>query len=119
MSKLDRRTFLKVLGAGTAGAFSTSPLMNAFADPTASSKDCFIFIHQSGGWDVTLWADPRNRRIDIIEPATLDTITTAGLTGWVDDPFNDGSATSGSRSSRRETSASVRRWAPSPTSSIG
>ena len=91
MSKLDRRTFLKILGAGTAGAFSTSPLMNAFADPTASSKDCFIFIHQSGGWDVTLWADPRNRRVDIIEPATLDTITSAGLTGWVDDPFNDGS----------------------------
>ena len=33
MNKLDRRTFLKVLGAGTAMSFGTSPLMNAFADP--------------------------------------------------------------------------------------
>jgi uncharacterized protein (DUF1501 family) len=91
MKKLDRRTFLKILGAGTAASFGTSPLLNAFADPNAASKDYFIFIHQSGGWDVTLWSDPRNRRVDIIEPATLDTITSAGITGWVDDPLNDGS----------------------------
>lgn len=97
MSKLDRRTFLKVLGAGAAGAFSTHPLMKAFAAPTPSSKDCFIFIHQSGGWDVTLWSDPRNRRVDIIEPATLETITSTGVTGWIDEPLDDGSGDVGFR----------------------
>ena len=67
----SRRTFLKVLGAGAAAAFSSGPIARALAD-SSNSKEFFILIHQAGGWDVTLWADPRNSRKGgyIGDPAT-------------------------------------------------
>ena len=82
---MNRRTFLKVLAGGAAGAsFSTSRLFNAFADGGAMSKEFFIIIHQSGGWDVTLWSDPRNERKGLVEPASTDWLqNTQGITKWV------------------------------------
>ena len=88
---MKRRNFLKVLGASAVGTFATQPLLRALADANTSSRECFIIIHQSGGWDVTLWSDPRNENKGLVDPATTATVTTAGLTGWVDQPLADGS----------------------------
>ena len=86
-----RRTFLKVLGSA-AGAFAASPLLEAFADPATASNEFFIFIHQSGGWDVTLWSDPRFEQSDLVDPATLDVIDNAGgrVHHWTDKTLADG-----------------------------
>src|SRR6478735_4207183 len=78
---IDRRTFLKVLGAGAAGAFVSTPLLRAFAESSAS-KEYFILIHAAGGWDVTLWADPRNERKGLMEPASTDNTDLTALTHW-------------------------------------
>ena len=61
MNDLDRRRFLKVLGAGAGAAFASVPLYRAFAGASGGEDEFFIFIHASGGWDVTLWADPAQR----------------------------------------------------------
>jgi hypothetical protein len=45
-------------------------------------EDFFIFIHAAGGWDVTLWADPRNERKGLVEPASTDNTETGPLTHW-------------------------------------
>lgn len=89
----SRRRFLKVLGAGVAGAFTAAPLMRALA-ADANSKEFFIIIHQAGGWDVTLWSDPRNSRQGnyIGDPATTDDVDTSKITGWVDQDL-DGDST--------------------------
>ncbi|MEO7092024.1 MAG: twin-arginine translocation signal domain-containing protein [Polyangiales bacterium] len=79
MSNQSRRTFLKVLGGGAAAGMLASPLYRAIADPAANDSEFFVFVHASGGWDVTLWADPRNERKGIIEPASTATIDTQGL----------------------------------------
>src|SRR6266481_5135242 len=81
---LRRRTFLKILGAGAAGAISSRPLMQALADNPDNSREFFIVIHQAGGWDVTLWSDPRNERKGLVEPASTDSVVTTGVTNWVD-----------------------------------
>jgi uncharacterized protein (DUF1501 family) len=88
----NRRTFLKVLGGATA-AFTCAPLMRAFAagSSTDASKDeFFVIIHASGGWDVTLWSDPRNQRQGLIDPATTDDVNSANIRNWVDKPLPDG-----------------------------
>lgn len=77
---MQRRTLLKLLGGGIA-ALAARPFW-AIADAAPSSDDYFIFIHAAGGWDVTLWSDPRNERKGIIEPASTGTVSTAGLTHW-------------------------------------
>jgi len=51
------------------------------AAPKASG-DYFIFIHAAGGWDVTLWADPRNERKGLVEPASTDNTDIAPLAHW-------------------------------------
>src|SRR6267142_3867710 len=84
MSSHDRRMFLKILGAGAAAGFASAPLIRAFADSPSDSKDFFIIIHQAGGWDVTLWSDPRNENKGLVEPASSDNIVSAGITNWVD-----------------------------------
>jgi Protein of unknown function (DUF1501) len=86
-----RRKFLKLLGLGAAGTLLHDPLSRAFAQLPADSKDFFIVIHQAGGWDVTLWSDPRNQAKGLIEPATTDSCQTDGVTGWVDQKLDDGS----------------------------
>lgn len=84
MSAMRRRSFLKAMGAGVAGGLASGPLMRALADCSNASSEFFILIHASGGWDVTLWADPRNEFSKHIDPATLATIDPTGLDGWKD-----------------------------------
>jgi hypothetical protein len=80
---ISRRHFLKVLGSAGAGmAAAQLPLMEAFAAAPAASDEFFIFVHASGGWDVTLWSDPRNERKGIVEPASTDNTDLTALTHW-------------------------------------
>ncbi len=87
----QRRTFLKVLGAGAA-ATATSPMFEALAQmmPGAPTTEFFIFIHAAGGWDITVSLDPRSAKQDIVTPASTDTIDTSGLLHWDDAPMRDG-----------------------------
>lgn len=87
----QRRTFLKVLGAGAAAA-TTSPMFEALAQmmPGAPSTEFFIFIHAQGGWDITVSLDPRNVKQDIVMPASTDSIDPSGLLHWTDAPVRDG-----------------------------
>jgi hypothetical protein len=86
---LDRRTFLKLLGGGAAAsAVASVPLLRALAESGAngskSDGEFFVFVHASGGWDVTLWADPRNTAVGIVDPATTENTDTGALRRWVD-----------------------------------
>jgi uncharacterized protein (DUF1501 family) len=87
-----RRSFLRA-AAGGALALATGPVPRALADAPAGDTEFFVFIHASGGWDVTLWADPRNEKRGIVEPATTDNTDVAQLHRWVDAP-HDGDAKS-------------------------
>jgi hypothetical protein len=71
----DRRRFLKGLAYGCAGAAAAtlgSPVLRAFAD--MPQHEFFIFILASGGWDVTLWSDPRWEDQGLVNAATDDTV---------------------------------------------
>src|SRR5205807_3385127 len=48
----------------------------------ARSDEFFVFVHAAGGWDVTLWADPRNERKGLIEPASTDNTEVGPLAHW-------------------------------------
>jgi hypothetical protein len=76
---MRRRTALQVLGAGAAAlAFRRS-----FAKAAqAKSDEFFVFIHAVGGWDVSLWSDPRNERRGIVEPASTDNTDTHAVRLW-------------------------------------
>src|SRR5947209_3498322 len=78
-----RRHFLKVLGS-VGGGFAAAqlPLMEAFAAGATAADEFFVFIHASGGWDVTLWSDPRNERVGLVEPASTDNTDLTALTHW-------------------------------------
>src|ERR1700761_7204480 len=80
-----RRSFLRA-AAGGALAFGLSPVPRVLADTSASENEFFVFLHASGGWDVTLWADPRNEKRGIIDPATTENTDTSQLHRWVDAP---------------------------------
>jgi Protein of unknown function (DUF1501) len=85
-----RRTFLKVLSAGAASAVAGLPTIASMADvAAASSPDFFVFIIALGGWDVTLWADPRNELRGIVHPASTENTDTGPLKRWVDAPLGD------------------------------
>jgi hypothetical protein len=88
MSGTDRRRFLKVLGAAGAASFMSFPLGRALADPPEARDEFFIFIHASGGWDVTLWSDPRNERVGLVEPASTDNTDVTNLRRWVAAPLD-------------------------------
>lgn len=75
---MQRRSVLKLFGAGAASLAFRKPLWAAVA-PT---DEFFIFVHASGGWDVTLWADPRNERKGLVEPASTDNTDIGPLTHW-------------------------------------
>ena len=62
---MERRSVLKMFGAGAA----TLALRPLWAAPSASTDEFFVFVHASGGWDVTLWADPRNEKLGLVAPA--------------------------------------------------
>src|SRR5271154_3258084 len=79
----SRRSFLRA-AAGGAFALASSPLTRALADTPAGETEFFVFVHASGGWDVTLWADPRNEKRGIVDPATTDNTDTSQLHRWVD-----------------------------------
>jgi hypothetical protein len=78
---MKRRTFLTALGGGAAALALRKPLWAAATAPTASDE-FFIFIHAAGGWDVTLWADPRNERKGLVDPASSENTDLAPLTHW-------------------------------------
>lgn len=89
-----RRTFLKLLGAGASTALVGLPPLSSIAAATeASPADFFIFIHASGGWDVTLWADPRNELRGIVHPASTENTDTAPLRLWRDVPLEGANKT--------------------------
>ncbi len=93
MHRPTRRTFLRTLGAAAGAALVHGPLGQALADPALGETrvpegEFFVFIHAAGGWDVTLWSDPRNERRGLIEPASTDNTDTAGIRRWVDAPLD-------------------------------
>ena len=83
MNDLNRRRFLKVLGTGAGAAFASLPLYRAFAGASGGEDEFFIFIHASGGWDVTLWSDPRNEAKGLVDPASTSSVTITGIKRWV------------------------------------
>ena len=90
----NRRAFLKILGGLGASALASRPLFRVLADSPAGAKDeFFIFIHASGGWDVTLWSDPRNSLQGLIQPATTDVVDKTGVDLWTPKMLDDGSET--------------------------
>ena len=84
MTDLNRRKFLKVLGTGAGAAFASVPLYRAFAGASGGADEFFIFIHASGGWDVTLWSDPRNEAKGLVDPASTTSCTVTGVKRWVE-----------------------------------
>jgi len=75
---VNRRSVLKMFGAGAA----TAALRPLWAAPQPKSDEYFLFVHAAGGWDVTLWADPRNERTGLVEPASTDNTEIAPVTRW-------------------------------------
>jgi hypothetical protein len=75
---MRRRSFLHLLGGATAASLSRP----RWAAAATASDEFFIFVHAAGGWDVTLWADPRAERRGLVEPASTDNTDVAGLTHW-------------------------------------
>jgi uncharacterized protein (DUF1501 family) len=84
----SRRNFLRAAAGGAFAAAASSPLARALADTPAGDTEFFIFVHASGGWDVTLWADPRNEKRGIVDPATTENTDTSQLHRWVDAPHD-------------------------------
>lgn len=71
-----------------AGALA-SPLAAAMAQAApgrASSTEYFVLIHAQGGWDVTLFADPRFEAVGAMMPATTANQDVRGLRLWADGP---------------------------------
>jgi hypothetical protein len=92
----QRRTFLKVVGGGALAALTGLPderSIAAVAVAAAQSAEFFVFVHASGGWDVTLWADPRNEAKGLMQPASTDNTDTSQLKKWVDAPLAGGART--------------------------
>lgn len=86
----SRRTFLKLLSGGLVTAMTGLPDL-ALADvAVAQQSEFFIFIIALGGWDVTLWADPRNEMKGIVHPASTANTDTSQLKKWVDAPLAEG-----------------------------
>ncbi len=81
---MKRRDVLKVLMGGAAASMLRPSWVAANTPP----EDFFIFIHAAGGWDVTLWADPRNERKGLVEPASTTNLVTGGLKHWKDAPLD-------------------------------
>jgi hypothetical protein len=73
-----------------------APLGRALATAPAAQGEYFIFIHQFGGWDVTLATDPRNEEAGVATANELDPPQTAycntnGVSLWKDVPLRPGS----------------------------
>jgi hypothetical protein len=91
MMTTSRRTILRVLAASAAAAVTGLPTIDALADVTAhGDSEFFVFLIALGGWDVTLWADPRNELKGIVHPASTENTDTAQVKRWVDAPLDAG-----------------------------
>lgn len=90
---MNRRSFLKVLGSAAASGALSFPVVRALADAPIKTDDCFIVIHASGGWDVTLWSDPRNEFAGLVDPATEDIVDIDGVTNWKSKVLGEGKNT--------------------------
>jgi uncharacterized protein (DUF1501 family) len=78
---MNRRLFL-----GSLLGLSAIPLVQAA--PAAADSEFFIFVHANGGWDVTLWADPRNERKGIVDPASTQNTDSGLVRQWTDAPLD-------------------------------
>ena len=89
-----RRRFLKVLSGGALAALTELPL-TALAQAATKENDgeFFVFIHASGGWDVTLWSDPRNEAKGIVTPASTDNTDKGQVRLWTDAPLDGATKT--------------------------
>ncbi|MFO0593226.1 MAG: DUF1501 domain-containing protein [Polyangiaceae bacterium] len=90
---LTRRRWLQLacggaLSGAAAGVFR--PFLSAFAGGARTSDEFFVFIQAAGGWDVTLWSDPRHEKRGIIDPATTENLETSPLKRWTDSPLAGG-----------------------------
>jgi hypothetical protein len=88
--KTSRRTFLQAALASSVASWTTLSPLAALAGGAAASDEFFFFVHAAGGWDVTLWADPRNEKRGLIQPASTENTDTSQLKHWVDAPLADG-----------------------------
>ena len=81
MNNPGRRRFLQVLAGAGAGAMATmgGPILRALANSPDNANEFFIFIMAVGGWDVTLWSDPRNEAVGLVNPAATDNTDVAVL----------------------------------------
>ncbi len=94
MLRDDRRGFLKLFGGGALGVLAGSPLTRAIAaEPATTSDDFFVFLHCAGGWDVTLFSDPRTEATSIIDPPSTAFVDTAALRLWQDATLDANAAT--------------------------
>ena len=83
-----------MLGGGAVLGLAGMPFEETMAAAgAAEASEFFIFIHASGGWDVTLWADPRNEQKGLVQPASTDNTDTSMLKHWVDAPLEGGTRT--------------------------
>lgn len=92
---VSRRGWMKAtLGALAAGAAAglLRPVISAFADG-GSADEFFVFVQAAGGWDVTLWSDPRNEKQGIVDPASTDNLDPAYLKRWTSAPLASGART--------------------------
>ncbi|MFO0673031.1 MAG: DUF1501 domain-containing protein [Polyangiaceae bacterium] len=81
---ISRRAFLSGSAGGAAlGAGDVAPALAG----VAPSTEYFVLVHAAGGWDVTLWADPRNEKVGPLDPATTANQNTGGVRLWTDAPF--------------------------------
>jgi uncharacterized protein (DUF1501 family) len=83
----SRRSLLR---GGLSALFTAGPMARALAavPARAAETEFFVLIHAAGGWDVTLWADPRNTRAGLIEPASTANTDTGPLRLWVDEKLD-------------------------------
>ncbi len=85
----SRRRFLKVLSGSAVAALTGLPPLRSLADiGKANDGEFFVFIHASGGWDVTLWADPRNEMRGIVHPASTENTDKGQVRLWTDAPLD-------------------------------
>lgn len=87
---LPRRALLKAAAGAALSGVLGLPAGALAAQGKAAEDEFFLFIHASGGWDVTLWSDPRNESKGLVTPATTDNTDTAPLRLWADAPAAGG-----------------------------
>lgn len=76
---MKRRAALQMILGGIATLGARRRLWAAMAQ---KPDDYFVVIHAEGGWDVTLWSDPRNERKGIVEPPSTENMDPGGLRLW-------------------------------------